>query len=248
MPWQHRLLNHGSARVDLVISTDDVFLGDELCDRLFDAEFAVVLQEILADRLADLRLQDPPRPRERPQEQRPPPREQQPAPPAPRTTADAGPEPETEEAPAELEGAVPPPGGPALPCPGASRGISQARIDRAWRIGKRAGDVLGGRERLHAQAEPMPADAAALRASCWVVALGYEEDTPRVTIHRYAHDTPAQVAGQRLVYQGYRSRIEGPAGLGRNAVFKGFPSLQEAQAYAAGMGVEPDRVPINPLA
>ena len=67
----------------------------------------------------------------------------------------------------------------------------------------------------------MPADAA-LRASCWVVALGYEEDTPRVTIHRYAHDTPAQMAGQRLVYQGYRSRVEGATGLGRNAVFKGF--------------------------
>ena len=101
---------------------------------------------ILADRLADLRLQDPPRPRERPQEQQPPPREQQPAQPAPRTAADAGPEPETEEAPAKLEGAVPSPGCPALPCPAASRGISQARIDRAWRIGKRAGDVLGGGE------------------------------------------------------------------------------------------------------
>ena len=107
--------------------------------------------------------------------------------------------------------------------------------------------MLGGRKRRHAPAEAMPADAAALCASCWVVALGYEEDAPRVTIHRYASDTPAEMAGMAVVYQGYRSRIEGPAGLGRNVVFKGFPSMQEAHAFAAGIGVEPRLVPVNPL-
>ena len=91
-------------------------------------------------------------------------------------------------------------------------------------------------------------DAAGLRTSCWVVALGYEEDIPRVTIHRYASDTPAVVAGRAVTYQGYRSRVEGPTGFGRNAVFKGFPTVQEAHAFAAGIGVEPRLVPVNPFA
>ena len=93
----------------------------------------------------------------------------------------------------------------------------------------------------------MPADAAALWPFCWVVALGYKEDAPRVTFHRYAHDTPAEMAGLAVMYQGYRLHLERPPGLGRKVVFKGFPSLQEAFAFAAGIGVEPRLVPINLL-
>ena len=250
MPWRRRLLNHhthaGSARIDLVITTDDVALGGAVYDWLFNAQVVAVLQGFLSEHLADLRTQIPPV-QEQPQEE-----QQQPPPPPPRDATDPAPEPDAEEAPAapgepDLPGAIPPPGCPALPCPGASRGISQARIDRAWRIGKRAGDVLGGRERLHAPAEAMPADAAAPRASCWAVALMYKEDAPRVTFHRYATDTLAEATGLAVMYQGYRIRIERPAGVGRNVVFQGFPSLQEAFAFAASIGVEQRSVPINPF-
>ena len=75
----------------------------------------------------------------------------------------------------------------------------------------------------------------------------YKEDAPRVTFHRYATDTLSEGAGLAVMYQGYRIRVERPNGLGRNVVFQGFPSLQEAYAFAAGIGVESRSVPINPL-
>ena len=94
----------------------------------------------------------------------------------------------------------------------------------------------------------MLAGAVAPCTSCWVVALGYMEDAPRVTSHRYANDTLADGAGLVVTYQGYRICLERPPGLGRSVVFKSFPSLREAFAFAADVGAEPRVVLINPPA
>ena len=54
-------------------------------------------------------------------------------------------------------------------------------------------------------------------------------------------------SAKAITLPSHRIHIERPADLGRKVVFKGFPSLQEAFAFAAGTGVESRLVPISPL-
>ena len=90
----------------------------------------------------------------------------------------------------------------------------------------------------------MPAEGRRLSATCWVVLAGHEHEDARPSLHHVAHSV--HQGQNRMV--GYRERVELVGILQPHVVFHGWPSLQEAWAYAAGAGFARHHVVERPIA